>query len=558
MNKLYALLIGINKYISDEIPNLSGCENDLQKVLGFLQSTFKKETLSVKTLINEQATYKSIINTFRSHLGQAGSDDSVLIYYCGHGSRTRSAPEFQKYQSDGKDEVLVCHDAWSGGDNILADREIAVLLSEAARNNPHLVMIADCCNSGSITRDISDCTSRFVNAKDHKRELSSYLEGYFVDKKLDALPRSTHLLISASENMETAKEGNINGTKGGFFTQALIETLTESGGELSYTDLFTRVRSKVQVFIKEAGATSQTPQFENYEHFDPDTLFLTGKKSRGAKSYSVTRENNSWTLGHGLAYGLPDAPETEITVAVYSMDESDEKCLTYGTITEPGQKTSVLSLDKEEALDPGTQYKARIISMPLSPLDIYLHGDQEKLHELTALFPDFLHCVNREIPCKIGLRLENEQFTIYNRDSGQVYLTESYRDSRGESNDAYLIGQLTRIEQWERLARLQNNRPKLDPALFKVLFCSQGTEHEAAEEEIIQKAHKNGGEYDVIPYTIKVKNESTRNLFCILLYFSKDFGIYSLYNGKIQGSSDFVVIDDMHELGLPEESSGKL
>jgi uncharacterized caspase-like protein len=59
--------------------------------------------------MNEEATCQAIIDGFRRHLCQAGSDDVALFYYSGHGSQEESPPEFWHLEPDRFNETLVCY-----------------------------------------------------------------------------------------------------------------------------------------------------------------------------------------------------------------------------------------------------------------------------------------------------------------------------------------------------------------------------------------------------------------------------------------------------------------
>ena len=65
----------------------------------------------------------------------------VVFQYCGHGARWKSAGPFMEFFPDGKDEGLVCYDSRKPGGFDLADKELAILLAEVGRNDPHIAII---------------------------------------------------------------------------------------------------------------------------------------------------------------------------------------------------------------------------------------------------------------------------------------------------------------------------------------------------------------------------------------------------------------------------------
>lgn len=105
---LYVLLVGIDNYPN---PNhrLQGCVNDIKAIAEYLDERFERTEyqLHLKTLKDEQATRKAIINGFREHLLQAGEDDVVLFHYSGHGSQELAPQEFWHLEPDHLDETLV-------------------------------------------------------------------------------------------------------------------------------------------------------------------------------------------------------------------------------------------------------------------------------------------------------------------------------------------------------------------------------------------------------------------------------------------------------------------
>ncbi|MGB7377251.1 MAG: caspase family protein [Rivularia sp. (in: cyanobacteria)] len=179
-SNIYALLVGIDNYASPVTP-LEGCVNDVLAIEEYLQSRVKAEgwKLHLRTLKDEQATRQGIIDGFREHLCQAGSGDVVLFHYSGHGSQENAPEEFWDIEPDKLNETLVCYDSRQQGKRDLADKELAKLISEVAEKNPQIVLILDCCHSGSGSRDPFQETAVRESDKD---ERSHTLEEYIFSK----------------------------------------------------------------------------------------------------------------------------------------------------------------------------------------------------------------------------------------------------------------------------------------------------------------------------------------------------------------------------------------
>ncbi|GAA6617423.1 caspase family protein [Scytonema sp. NUACC26] len=92
---LYALLVGIDEYVAPVSP-LKGCVNDILGIKAYLEKRVANDDyqLHLHTLLNEKATRQSVIDGFRHHLGQAGSEDVALFYFAGHGGQQDSPEAF--------------------------------------------------------------------------------------------------------------------------------------------------------------------------------------------------------------------------------------------------------------------------------------------------------------------------------------------------------------------------------------------------------------------------------------------------------------------------------
>ena len=62
IQNIYALLVGINNYKSDQISRLKGCVNDINAIENYL--TQVKSKTNIKKLINQNATRQGIIEGF--------------------------------------------------------------------------------------------------------------------------------------------------------------------------------------------------------------------------------------------------------------------------------------------------------------------------------------------------------------------------------------------------------------------------------------------------------------------------------------------------------------
>ena len=107
-NKLYSLLIGINKYPPNN--ELSGCISDAKAMKTYV-SELKKDAFKVQEpvlLTNEEATKNGIASAIRKITKLLKDGDTFLFYYSGHGTREISEGRF-KEDHNGWLETIVCH-----------------------------------------------------------------------------------------------------------------------------------------------------------------------------------------------------------------------------------------------------------------------------------------------------------------------------------------------------------------------------------------------------------------------------------------------------------------
>ena len=259
---LYALLIGIDEYPAPVRP-LAGCVADVRRFESFLKELFPGEELRVVRLENEHATRNNILQHFKTHLAKAKIGDPIVLYYSGHGSRERSAPEFAASNLVGSpyDETLVAYDSRSTGGLDIADKEIAVLLDQIVGQGVQCTFFLDCCHSTGLTRSAGPLIPREVASPSaNSRPLSTYLDGHYSGMLKEGnltIPQAKHTVFTACDYHQSAYE--LDGE--GVFTEALIHCFrnTEHGGQLSR--LLGAVRSRITDRLQPLGLV-QTPRLE--------------------------------------------------------------------------------------------------------------------------------------------------------------------------------------------------------------------------------------------------------------------------------------------------------
>jgi hypothetical protein len=541
----FALLVGIDDYPAN-VSNLQGCVNDVNHLNDYLKEHVALNRC-IETLTNSEATRENVIRLFRQHLGKAGENDVALFHYSGHGSRELTAPEFGRYSSYRKGETLVCYDSRSSGGHDLADKELAVLLWEVAKKNPHLVVSLDCCHSGSGTRwepddsniaAVREIPGRFEdNREETPRPLESYLEGFYKNMDSIHIPQSRHVLMAACDRHQRAYESKDHR---GFFSAALVEVLTKSDPDISYADLFVRIRAAI---LKQVD--NQTPQFETFSHFMPYTKFLDGRPLEKRARYHVYFEKGDWRMDSGALHGLATEAEKVIEVALYpesTGDRAADKTAGFAKVSDLGAQKSTLRLDFETSRE--ARYYAEIISLPVPPLPVLLEGDDQGKTLVKNSLPQGANFVFTDEPgiAKYALSVQKGRFLLSQENTGLLI-----QGAEGEPGVCckYMFSILERVIRWERSLVLQNHKTALNPGeldfkFFQVL--ENGTERECQGDPIILDFVNTGDGWKEIRSRLRVRNRAPQKLYVTLVYFSEKFGIYILRNEPLLQGNDEITL----------------
>ena len=545
--RIFALLVGINDY-SPAVGKLTGCVNDVDHFHGYLTENFDRSQLAIEILKDSEATRPNIIQQFRSHLGKATADDVAVFQYCGHGARWKSAKPFEQFYPGGKDEGLVCYDSRGPGGFDLADKELAVLLAELAKNDPHIAVILDCCHSGSATRSADDFTlgkCRQTHEVLEERPLESYLDGYYAAllKRGESLeiPASRHVLLAACQRTQKAWEGKDHS---GVFTSTLLEALAKSGPEISYADLFVRCRAAVH-----KRADNQDPQFETYRGFNAYCGFLGGPTSQAVRRYSVSFDKNVWRVDCGALHGLASDPDKNVELALFG-EPDRTRVAGHATTTQVGPQKSELKLLDIDA-DPAARFQAEITSLPMPPLAISLAGEATGIDSLRKFFAASddrsmgIALMTEPEGTRYTLSAENDCFLLKHRETGK--LIQGAKRYTKEAAD-YLFAILKRVANWERAVALQNHSTKMKPDDVEFKFCEvleDDQQHEYSGTDISIDIGKERDDWKVVRGILKANNRTPQTLHLMLVHFSEDYGFQPLYNEPIEHTdSDFTVTLD--------------
>ena len=532
MKKLYALLVGINKYQKPVAP-LKGCVQDVLKIQSYLKDYHGDQfELNIKTLLDEEATYDNLIQGFKSHLGNASSDDIVWFHFSGHGSEEKTAKEFLSIEANGKDQTLLCVDSLPDQSYNIADKELAVLLHNLSHSfpdgtkkesPPHIVVSLDCCHSGSGTRDAGQSEEirvRTAVPSNRDRNIESYIDGYYAAQGHTLqVPTCPHVLLSACQSTEYA--GDLR--EGGAFTTGLINALKKSKGNINYTDLFIRARASVKNIRK-----NQTPFFSSLQNFNPYSKFLEGSDFGEPDFFEVFFDNGNWYAKCGAIHGLPTDPNTKIEIDIYAFPKKRLKGS--AVINSVGAQQSILDLGLKFQLKstiddilPGEDhYKGVIKSFPIPPESVYLYGTDSSMNAVMENAP------------------ENHYFNFVKASSAEHFLEvevdQSFKvkDLRKDkivhetSDPEELYTVLHRIIKWYRFLNLENKNSKIKNKVDFLLNVhdtkGQVHTHNTKEVKLYASAENSmGGKFGFSP---KAKlHDAGQNLHFYLMYLRENYAI---------------------------------
>ena len=138
--RLFALVIGIDKYKDPNIRRLSGAVADAEAVCEFLCSRVHVPDERIVIMRNEQATKRAMISAFERLASETiiGVKDPILIYYAGHGGQAEP-PAQLKHSLGSKIEMLLPYDFNSMGSTTsegqgLFDLKLSSLLADIAES----------------------------------------------------------------------------------------------------------------------------------------------------------------------------------------------------------------------------------------------------------------------------------------------------------------------------------------------------------------------------------------------------------------------------------------
>ena len=131
-----ALIIGINDYKDSKIPDLETAVNDARAMAELLRGRYG---FQVALLLDRKATKEAIYDALRELALSTEPDDSVLIYYAGHGDLDRAYNDGWWIPADAR-----------GGNPVTYLDNVQVQKAMRSMKARHVLLISDSCYSGTL------------------------------------------------------------------------------------------------------------------------------------------------------------------------------------------------------------------------------------------------------------------------------------------------------------------------------------------------------------------------------------------------------------------------
>jgi len=228
----YALVIGNNGYRS--LPELGTAVNDAEAISSLLRDRYGFEV----TLLTN-ATRAQILTSLRKLRETLVETDNLLIYYAGHGWLDKEADEGYWLPVDAEKDSDV---HWISNATVTG-----YLRSIHAK---HVMIVADSCYSGTLTRGIK----LDVKTPDYLQRIS----------------RQRARIVLSSGGLEPVSDGG-GGGKHSAFARHFIDELNTNKGVLDSTTLYSRIRRPIML------AADQAPELADIRkagHEGGDFLFI--------------------------------------------------------------------------------------------------------------------------------------------------------------------------------------------------------------------------------------------------------------------------------------------
>ncbi|KAF8629408.1 hypothetical protein AX15_003462 [Amanita polypyramis BW_CC] len=354
--RVFAVIIGIDKYKSRSILNLHSCASDAKKIGRWLVDDLGIPKEHICQLLDSEATKSKVEDTIMQHLvnnPDIERGDAIFIYFAGHGSQL-SAPVdwFQDNQPGGFVDILCTydHNTKNSSGRILgiSDRSMHALLRELAEvKGDNITLVLDCCFS-PLQGQTSNRERRHARwTSTNEAQPDDLYQGLWPGARGNPYAKGsgfcefhpqTHTLLAACEQGGKATEGR----GGGCFTSAFLKIATNVAlHRTSYArlhDLLVQELSGAQMPVCHSSNKSRII-FDTIP-FVADGQFVPVRLEGLSELY----------VGAGAAHGITAG--TEFTIHLHNYRGSNNPSLTTAHVVEVNPTWCVSRLQCKEVSVP--------------------------------------------------------------------------------------------------------------------------------------------------------------------------------------------------------------
>lgn len=260
MSQRKALCVGINDYPYDG-SDLNGCVNDARAWARLLIEHFDFDRNEVRLLLDDEAGREQVVDGLAWLLEGAAPGDMFVFSISAHGTYVvdESGDERERY-----DEALCPHDSQ---DHLIVDDELRTIF-EKVPTESNLVVIADTCHSGTVTRSNpgmptpDDRRVRFLNPS--LRDAATLSRPWLAQTNHERIYDESamkEVLLSGCAASEYSYDALIDGSYHGAMTYYALEIIREADYDLTYEELHDSLNHK----LDDAGFP-QHPRLEGPAH----------------------------------------------------------------------------------------------------------------------------------------------------------------------------------------------------------------------------------------------------------------------------------------------------
>lgn len=232
----HAVVIGLERY-RNELPQAIYAEQDARVVVRYLSGTMGYEEANVALLLNDRATKSDMEKYFETWLpNRVESDDTVFVYFSGHGAPNAKTGEAYLVPYDG-DPVFLNNTGYPLS---------RLYQSLAALPAKEVIVVLDSCFSGAGGRSV----------------IAKGMRPIITEIKSPLLGKGKTIVLAASSGQQVSStyEQKAHGLMTYFFLKGLQGAAdTNKDGKIDIAELFKYLRPQVERVARRDFNNEQTP-----------------------------------------------------------------------------------------------------------------------------------------------------------------------------------------------------------------------------------------------------------------------------------------------------------